>query len=79
MTTSPKIESSDLSIEQMYKDFYIVPPYQREYVWSDVDVQDVSTTVSRLGYGEHAAVELADTGWGEGEAAGRTALGSVDL
>ena len=56
-----------------------MPPYQREYVWSDVDVQDVSTTVSRLGYGEHAAVELADTGWGEGEAAGRTALGSVDL
>lgn len=39
MTTAPKIESSDLSIEQVYKDFYVVPDYQREYVWSIDDVQ----------------------------------------
>lgn len=39
MTTAPKIESSDLSIEQVYKDFYVVPDYQREYVWSTDDVQ----------------------------------------
>lgn len=39
MDTAPKIESADLSIEQVYKDFYVVPPYQREYVWSESDVQ----------------------------------------
>lgn len=39
MSAAPKIESSDLSIEQVYKDFYVVPDYQREYVWSEDDVQ----------------------------------------
>ncbi|KRA33534.1 hypothetical protein ASD68_11180 [Rhodanobacter sp. Root627] len=39
MTTAPKIESSDLTIEQVYKDFYAVPDYQREYVWAEDDVQ----------------------------------------
>ncbi|HET8554712.1 MAG TPA: DUF262 domain-containing HNH endonuclease family protein [Rhodanobacteraceae bacterium] len=39
MNSAPKIESNDLSIEQMYKDFYVVPDYQREYVWTESDVQ----------------------------------------
>lgn len=39
MTDAPKIESSDLTIEQVYKDFYAVPDYQREYVWAEDDVQ----------------------------------------
>ena len=51
MSTSPKIESADLSIEQMYKDFYIVPPYQREYVWSDVDVQAFADDIYNEFYG----------------------------
>ena len=51
MSTSPKIESVDLSIEQMYKDFYIVPPYQREYVWSDVDVQAFADDIYNEFYG----------------------------
>lgn len=48
MSTSPKIESADLSIEQKYKDIYIVPPYQREYVWSDADVDVLGTIRSRI-------------------------------
>ncbi|HEL3169820.1 TPA: DUF262 domain-containing protein [Stenotrophomonas maltophilia] len=51
MSTSPKIESADLSIEQMYKDFYIVPPYQREYVWPDVDVQAFADDIYNEFYG----------------------------
>ena len=39
MSGAPKIESNDLSIEQVYKDFYVVPDYQREYVWSEDDVE----------------------------------------
>jgi hypothetical protein len=51
MSTSPKIESADLSIEQMYKDFYVVPPYQREYVWSDVEVQAFADDIYNEFYG----------------------------
>lgn len=59
MSTSPKIESADLSIEQMYKDFYIVPPYQREYVWSDVDVQAFADDIYNEFYGAKGEL-LAD-------------------
>lgn len=51
MSTSPKIESADLSIEQIYKDFYVVPPYQREYVWSDADVQAFADDIYDEFYG----------------------------
>lgn len=51
MTTSPRIESADLSIEQVYKDFYIVPAYQREYVWSDADVQAFADDIHDEFYG----------------------------
>lgn len=37
--TSVKIESHDLSIESMYKDFYTVPDFQREYVWQREQVE----------------------------------------
>lgn len=51
MSVSPKIESADLSIEQVYKDFYIVPPYQREYVWSEADVSAFATDIHDEFYG----------------------------
>ncbi|MBE9040727.1 DUF262 domain-containing protein [Oscillatoriales cyanobacterium LEGE 11467] len=34
------IESQDLSIGKLFNDFYIVPSYQREYVWEDEHVKD---------------------------------------
>ena len=36
---SLKIESQDLSIESLYKDFYTVPDFQREYVWQREQVE----------------------------------------
>ena len=37
--SSVKIESQDLSIESLYKDFYTVPDFQREYVWQREQVE----------------------------------------
>ena len=36
---SPKIESKDLSLDDLFKDFYTVPDFQREYVWQDENVE----------------------------------------
>jgi len=33
MAEALKIESQDLSVEDLFKDFYAVPDFQREYVW----------------------------------------------
>ena len=34
---SVKIESKDLSIDDLYKGFYTVPDFQREFVWETKD------------------------------------------
>ncbi|NJP18911.1 MAG: DUF262 domain-containing protein [Hydrococcus sp. CRU_1_1] len=34
------IESQDLSIDKLFHNFYIVPTYQREYVWQEEQVQE---------------------------------------
>jgi hypothetical protein len=36
---SLKIESKDLSIEDLYKDFYTVPDFQREFIWEREQVE----------------------------------------
>ena len=36
---SIKIESKDLSVEDLFKDFYTVPDFQREYVWEREQVE----------------------------------------
>lgn len=51
MSTAPKIESSDLSVEQVYKDFYVVPDYQREYVWNEEDVRAFADDIYNEFYG----------------------------
>lgn len=51
MSSTPKIESSDLSIEQVYKDFYAVPDYQREYVWDEDDVLSFADDIYDEFYG----------------------------
>lgn len=79
MSTSPKIESADLSIEQMYKDFYVVPPYQREYVWSDVDVQAFADDIYNEFYGAKGEL-IADREYFIGSVVVcRTAHGPYDL
>jgi len=37
--TTPKIESQDLSVSDLFKDFYSVPDFQREYVWQREQVE----------------------------------------
>ncbi|MGI0482073.1 DUF262 domain-containing protein [Geminocystis sp. CENA526] len=39
MFNTPNIESSNLSLADIFKDFYIVPDFQREYVWQKDQVQ----------------------------------------
>ncbi len=39
ITESIKIESLDLSVESLFKDFYTVPDFQREYVWKRDQVE----------------------------------------
>lgn len=50
------IKSSDLSVGDLFKDFYTVPDYQREYVWSTSEVerlfQDVFSEYSSAGKAE---------------------------
>ncbi len=41
LNESPKIESSDLNLDTLFKDFYCVPDYQREYVWEEEDVSQL--------------------------------------
>lgn len=36
---APKIESQDLSVGALFKDFYSVPDFQREYVWQREQVE----------------------------------------
>lgn len=36
---TPKIESSDLTIAKLLQDFYVVPDFQREYVWQPENVE----------------------------------------
>ncbi len=38
---SQKIDSNDLNLEDIFKDFYIVPSFQREYVWQDEEVEQL--------------------------------------
>ena len=39
MTPSTRIDSDDLSIEEVFKDFYVVPDFQREFVWTESHVE----------------------------------------
>ncbi|MEG5163099.1 DUF262 domain-containing HNH endonuclease family protein [Microcoleus sp. AT3-A2] len=38
MATAPRIESHNLSIADLFKEFYAVPDFQREYVWAEENV-----------------------------------------
>ncbi|MEG4918210.1 DUF262 domain-containing HNH endonuclease family protein [Microcoleus sp. B7-D4] len=39
MATAPRIESHNLSIADLFKEFYAVPDFQREYVWAEENVE----------------------------------------
>lgn len=41
MTAIQTIESQDLTIDKLFEDFYVVPDYQREYVWEEKQVEQL--------------------------------------
>jgi hypothetical protein len=41
----PAIESKDFTLGEMFRDFYAVPDYQREYVWEEEDVDQLLTDI----------------------------------
>lgn len=49
---SVKIESQDLSIESLYKDFYTVPDFQREFVWQREQVEKLLQDIHDEFYNE---------------------------
>jgi len=49
---SLNIESKDLSIEDLYKDFYTVPDFQREFVWERAQVKKLLQDVHDEFYDE---------------------------
>lgn len=51
-----KIESKDLSIEDLYKDFYTVPDFQREFVWEDAQVERLLQDVEDEFYNEEGEI-----------------------
>jgi len=53
---SVKIESKDLSIEDLYKDFYTVPDFQREFVWEREQVERLLQDVLDEFYDEDGVI-----------------------
>jgi hypothetical protein len=51
-----KIESKDLSIEDLYKDFYTVPDFQREFVWEHAQVEKLLQDVHDEFYNEDGQI-----------------------
>jgi uncharacterized protein with ParB-like and HNH nuclease domain len=52
MTTASRIESSDLSLTDLLKDFYSVPDFQREYVWQEQNARKLLEDVQTEFYDE---------------------------
>ncbi|MFC1548176.1 DUF262 domain-containing protein, partial [Candidatus Neomarinimicrobiota bacterium] len=53
---STKIESQDLSIEDLFKDFYSVPDFQREYIWERKEVEKLLQDILDEFYDEEQAL-----------------------
>ncbi len=45
--STPTVQSADLTIAELLKDFYVVPSYQREYVWTEENVEQLLEDVAR--------------------------------
>ncbi len=53
----PKIESTDLNLADLFKDFYTVPDFQREYVWEPENVERLLQDVHDEFYDEFGRLE----------------------
>ena len=57
MSGTFKIESNDLTISTIYKDFYTVPDFQREYVWEHEHVEKLLQDVQDEFYDEERRIQ----------------------
>jgi uncharacterized protein with ParB-like and HNH nuclease domain len=56
--TAPRIESNDLNLADLFKDFYAVPDFQREYVWEPEHVERLLQDVYDEFYDEQGRLQL---------------------
>ena len=52
MASSSRIDSADMPLSDVFKDFYSVPDFQREYVWEETHVEKLLQDVYDEFYGE---------------------------
>lgn len=45
MSTPETIKSEDIALGKLFDDFYVVPDYQREYVWRDEQIEDLLSDI----------------------------------
>ncbi len=55
-SAAPKIESQDLSVGTLFKDFYSVPDFQREYVWQREQVERLLQDIYDVFYDEDGRI-----------------------
>ncbi len=55
-STTPRIESQDLSVGTLFKDFYSVPDFQREYVWEREQVERLLQDLYDVFYDEDGRI-----------------------
>lgn len=61
MATAPRIQSHNLSVTELFKHFYSVPDFQREYVWTEENVEKLlSDIMEDLYNNDYEAVEGAE-------------------
>ncbi|MGB3642648.1 MAG: DUF262 domain-containing HNH endonuclease family protein [Rivularia sp. (in: cyanobacteria)] len=51
-----EIKSQDLNIGKLFEDFYIIPKYQREYVWTEKNVEQLLNDI----YAEFPSIEFSN-------------------
>lgn len=60
MATAPRIESHNLSVAELFRDFYSVPDFQREYVWKRDNVEKLLQDVIEELYDDNEPVNNAE-------------------
>ena len=60
MAIAPRIESSNLSIADLFREFYSVPDFQREYVWEKSNVEKLLEDIVYELYDDGEPVEDAE-------------------
>ncbi len=60
MATVPRIESHNLSVSELFRDFYSVPDFQREYVWKVENVEKLIQDVIEELYDDDEPVSNAE-------------------